>query len=147
MRASPLRRYLGCSPCSRAFRWMRGHVCALKTLPENKNKLGTMAAPPHRNLWSLSDICVQHKDHASVHDSLTHAGPPDLMGSEFNAILFSCPQAQLQSEPAADNTQAKLCSRRTHAQTHTHRAAFENTQRNDSSSPTGGFTDSRDTLT
>lgn len=111
---------------------------ALNTLRKNKNKPGTMAAPPHRNLWCLSDIYTQR------FTNTRRAARSD--GIQVQRYII-CPRAQLQSEPADDNTKAKLCSRRAHADTHRADLDLENTQRNDSSSPTGGFTDSKDTLT
>lgn len=112
--------------------------------------------------------------HDSATHTRTHwALGSDERRSQFNTILLSCPQARLQSEPASDKlavisapryrTNAHILSpcnaaeallgacKHMHRHTHTstHRPAFylQNTRWNDSSNPTGGFTDHRDRVT
>lgn len=115
---------------------------------------------------------TQHRPHKQVHTWFTHTHTHWALGSDerrsqFNTILLSCPQARLQTEPAADRL-AVISTARSHTNTHIlspcytaealleaykhtyiHRPAFyfQNTQWNDSSSPTGGFTDSTDRVT
>lgn len=142
--ASPLRRYPGCSPWSRAFRRMRGHVCAARITQKQKQtgRNGCPAAPSPLEL--LRHLRSTQRPRRRARCARARRGRR--IWWDLSSTLYYFPVPGLSS----NQNQLLIIHRQSSARgahTQTHTAPPLRTQRDDSSSPTGGFTDSRDTLT